>query len=391
MFSPTPLSLFCALFLFLPLTFVVTNNITTTTTTAKTTAPISTITSRRSLETISLKKYHSTQNHHQKLLIKTVIPLTPPPPLPEDDRSLLKLAARVNPRPLLHPKKVAFLFLTTTPLQFAPLWELFFSQASKNLFNIYIHADPTRTYDPPFSGVFFNRVIPSKPTQRYSPTLISAARRLLAHALLHDPSNAMFAILSPSCIPLHSFKFTYETLIRSRKSFIEILKNEERTFERWAARGMDAMLPEVKLEDFRMGSQFWVLTRKHARIVVDEERIWLKFNQTCVERHACYPEENYFPTLIHMRDPRGTVSASLTHVDWEGSFDGHPRMYEADEVELELIMAMRNSRPRYGYDGINGSDLPVTKQNDPFLFARKFSPESIEGLMSIAKEAILKD
>ncbi|XP_015572461.2 glycosyltransferase BC10 [Ricinus communis] len=366
MLSPTPL--FCTLLLCLPLAIVITNTITIINTT-----PTATIRNRRSLEspvTVLLQKTQSTTHHRQKLIIQTIIslaskkPPSPPPP-PQDDQSLLRSASRVNPRPLL-PKKIAFLFLTTTPLHFAPLWELYFDHTPKQLFNIYIHADPSHDYDPPFSGVFFNRVIPSQPSQRYSPTLISAARRLLAHALLHDPANAM-------------------------KSFIEILKNEEWMYERWAARGPDAMLPEVKLEEFRIGSQFWVLTRKHARLVVNEQRIWAKFNRTCVVRHSCYPEENYFPTLIHMKDPRGTVSASLTHVNWTGRYDGHPRMYEASEVGPELITTIRRSRPRYGYDGINGSDLPVTRQNDPLLFARKFSPESIEPLLNLAKEIILKD
>nr|DAD42164.1 TPA_asm: hypothetical protein HUJ06_000394 [Nelumbo nucifera] len=36
----------------------------------------------------------------------------------------------------------------------------------------------------------------------------------------------MFSLLSPSCIPLCSFGFTYRTLIGSDKSFIEILKDE---------------------------------------------------------------------------------------------------------------------------------------------------------------------
>ncbi|KDP33587.1 hypothetical protein JCGZ_07158 [Jatropha curcas] len=371
MLSPTPLSLLCALLLCLPLAVIFT--ITSPTTTATTTA--------------------STTKNYQKLKIKTIIslPRPPRPPPPQDDESLFRLAAGINPRPVRR-KKIAFLFLTTTPLHFAPLWELYFDQAPKQLFNIYIHADPSYKYDPPFSGMFANRVIHSEPAKRFTPTLASAARRLLAHALVHDPSNAMFALLSPSCIPLHSFNFTYKTLARSKKSFIEILRNESWAYDRWAARGPDAMLPEVKLEDFRIGSQFWVLSREHARVVVGDQMIWAKFNKTCVVEDACYPEENYFPTLIHMKDPRGSVSATLTHVDWRDSFDGHPRMYEASDVGSDLIVALRNSRPRYGDDeGRNGSDSSVRRRHDPFLFARKFSPDSIQPLMSIAKEAILKD
>ncbi|KAF2551240.1 hypothetical protein F2Q68_00037729 [Brassica cretica] len=267
------------------------------------------------------------------------------------------------------------MYITTTPLPFAPLWEMFFNgSSSKALYNVYIHADPTRDYDPGFSGVFANRVIHSKRSERYTPTLAAAARRLLAHALLDDPQNYIFALFSPSCVPIRSFDFTYKTLVSSRKSFIEILKDEPWQFERWAARGDDAMLPEVKLEDFRIGSQFWALTRWHARMVARDRRIWEKFNKTCVREDTCYPEENYFPTLVNMRDPRGCVPATLTHVDWTVNDGGHPRMYEAEEVVPELIVRLRKSRP-----------------SDPFLFARKFSPEALEPLLGMARSVLFND
>ncbi|KAL0285359.1 UNVERIFIED_CONTAM: Glycosyltransferase BC10 [Sesamum calycinum] len=119
----------------------------------------------------------------------------------------------------------------------------------------------------------------------------------------------MFALLSPSCIPLHSFSYTYRTLIRSRRSYIEILKDEPGAYDRWAARGEEAMLPEVGYEDFRIGSQFWVLKRKHARIVVGERRVWSKFKLPCLRDYTCYPEEHYFATVLSMVDPRGAYRA----------------------------------------------------------------------------------
>lgn len=272
-----------------------------------------------------------------------------------------------------------------------PLWELYFNQTSKNLYNIYIHADPTSHYNAPFRGVFYNRTIPSKPTQRHSPTLIAAHRRLLAHALLDDPANYMFALVSSSCIPIHSFSFTYKYLISSRKSFIEILKNEKGSYGRWVARGEDAMLPEVPLESFRIGSQFSVLTRKHARIVVSDTRIWSKFNKACVNEHLnkCYPEENYCPTLISMVDPRGSSPATLTHVDWNGHHDGHPHTYHAPDVGPRLIFSLRSDKPRYGDVGTNGSE--PKRQVVTFLFARKFGGDTVKPLLDIANDVILED
>lgn len=308
-----------------------------------------------------------------------------------DDDSLFRIAARVNPNPKPPIKKLAFMFLTTAPLPFAPLWEAFFNRTPKSLYNVYVHADPRFNYTPPFRGVFAGRVIPSKPTRRHSPSLTAAARRLLSHALLNDRSNYMFALISPACVPLHSFNFTYKTLMKSKKSFIEILGNEPWAYDRWAARGENVMYPEVKFEDFRIGSQFFVLTRKHARIVVRDRRLWAKFKLPCLISDTCYPEEHYFPTLLNMVDPRGCIPATLTHVDWRVSHGGHPRMYDKSEVDPELIWYLRSSRPRYGDEEINGSDSSLTRRNHPFLFARKFSPDCLLSLMDMANDVIFRD
>ncbi|KAK3043736.1 hypothetical protein RJ639_001932 [Escallonia herrerae] len=397
MLSPSPVSLLCALLLCLPLAVIFTistpSSPSTTSTGGVTTIPNTTITTTTNKTTVnSLPTVPpNSETHYNSPNKATTVP--PPPSLEEDsDDSLFQLAARVNPSPPVSPnKKLAFMFLTATPLPLAPLWQLFFNNTPKTLYNIYIHADPTFHYDPPFTGVFASRVVPSKPTLRFSPTLISAARRLISHALLHDASNYMFALLSPSCIPLHPFNFAYKTLVRSNKSFIEILKNEAGAYDRWAARGADVMLPEVPLDSFRIGSQFFILTRRHARTVVADRRLWSKFRLPCVDRSTCYPEEHYFATLLSTVDPRGCVPATLTHVDWRGRHDGHPRTYGAAEAGPGLIVALRGARPRYGDDGTNGSDSSVTKRRDPFLFARKFSADSVGPLLDIANDVIFKD
>ncbi|PQQ18659.1 uncharacterized protein Pyn_28275 [Prunus yedoensis var. nudiflora] len=157
--------------------------------------------------------------------------------------SISHLGTTTNPKP-----KVAFLFLTNSDLSFAPLWEKFF-HGHQHLFNIYIHADPTVQITPP-GGVFEGRFVRAKKTERGSPTLVSAARRLLANAILDDPLNLYFALVSQHCIPLHSFPFVYKTLFGSQlaalrdfatqsnhQSFIEILSDDPNLPERYVARG----------------------------------------------------------------------------------------------------------------------------------------------------------
>ncbi|XP_020552567.1 uncharacterized protein LOC105170072 [Sesamum indicum] len=290
-------------------------------------------------------------------------------------------AAKSHLSASLRRPKIAFLFLTNSPLHFAPLWERFFANVTPKHYNIYIHADPFVKIPPP-EGVFKGKIIPSKRTQRSSPTLISAARRLLATAMLDDPSNAYFALISQHCIPLHSFNYFYNFLFDlgrlSRNlefsSYIEILDNEPTLWDRYNARGENVMLPEVHFDEFRVGSQFFVLTRKHTLMVIKDRKLWRKFKLPCLNVDSCYPEEHYVPTMLSMQDPNGCTQYTLTRVNWTDSVNGHPHTYHPAEVSPELIYRLRESNSSYSY-----------------MFARKFSADCLNPLMEIADSVIFKD
>ncbi|KAK8662190.1 hypothetical protein V6N13_091777 [Hibiscus sabdariffa] len=288
----------------------------------------------------------------------------------------------VNPKP-----KIAFLFLTNSDLIFAPLWQRFFESSSTvGLFNVYIHADPSTPISTPEWSVKAN-FIPAKTTARASPTLISAARRLLANAIIDDPFNLYFALVSQHCIPLHSFKFVYTSLFgkpssaskafltqRSHTSYIEILSDARYLHKRYTARGFGVMLPEVPFEKFRVGSQFFVLAKRHALLVLKERKLWKKFKLPCLYSDSCFPEEHYFPTLLSMEDPKGSSHFTLMRVNWTDSVNGHPHTYHPPEISPELIHTLRKSASSYSY-----------------LFARKFSPDCLKPLMEIAKDVIFRD
>ncbi|KAF5751680.1 hypothetical protein HS088_TW02G00697 [Tripterygium wilfordii] len=316
-----------------------------------------------------------------------------------DDLSLFRRAAS-DSRHHSHlsstnPKlKIAFLFLTNSDLYFAPLWERFFP-SNRDLFNVYVHADPSVNVTHP-RGVFENQFISAKRTFRASPTLISATRRLIAHALIDDPANAFFAVLSQYCIPLHSFHYVYDSIVSSRsfdsstdesdtgltqygvriryKSFIEIISKESRLWKRYIARGRSALLPEVPFSKFRVGSQFFVLTRRHALMVIKDRALWKKFMLPCYRADECYPEEHYFPTLLSMQDPEGCTRYSLTRVNWTGTTNGHPYTYSPSEVSPELIHELRKSN-----------------YSSSYLFARKFSPDCLRPLLKMADKVIFRD
>ncbi|XP_041989898.1 glycosyltransferase BC10-like [Salvia splendens] len=282
--------------------------------------------------------------------------------------------------PLRSPK-IAFLFLTNSPLHFAPLWERFFSPPPSSLYNIYIHADPFSPL-PPLHGVFRDRLIPAKRTQRSSATLISAARRLLATAMIDDPANTYFALISQHCIPLRSFNYLHSFLFDLSRlspdlefpSYIEILDKESHLWDRYNARGRNSMPPEVHFDQFRVGSQFFVLARKHALMVIKDRKLWRKFKLPCINVQSCYPEEHYFPTMLSMQDPTGCSHYTLTRVNWTGTVNGHPHTYHPPEISPQLIHRLRESNSTYSY-----------------MFARKFSPDCLNPLMEMADSVILND
>jgi hypothetical protein len=226
--------------------------------------------------------------------------------------------------------------------------------------------------------------VAAKPTRRGDPSLIAAARRLLAAALLDDAANAYFALLSQHCVPLRAFPRLYATLLpppaphhHRLPSYIEVLAGEPQMPARYVARGDDAMLPEVPFARFRVGSQFFALARRHAVLVVRERRLWRKFREPCLPeaRDACYPEEHYFPTLLDMADPAAVARYTLTSVNWTGSVDGHPNTYAATEVSPRLIHDLRRSNT----------------STHEHMFARKFAPDCLAPLMDIADTVIFKD
>ncbi|CAN1143518.1 Glycosyltransferase BC10, partial [Linum perenne] len=105
-----------------------------------------------------------------------------------------------------------FLFLTYSNLTVAPLWDRIFCGHSC-YYNVYVHADPSTKVQIPSGSDFKSSLISSKKTKRTSPTLIAAEQRLLARAILNDPLNLYFALVSQHCIPVHSFPLSYCLLV----------------------------------------------------------------------------------------------------------------------------------------------------------------------------------
>lgn len=265
--------------------------------------------------------------------------------------------------------KVAFMFLTRGPLPFLPLWEKFF-KGHEN-FNIYVHAVPGFLLNVSTDSPFYRREIPSQSVEWGTVQLFDAERRLLANALM-DFTNERFILLSESCIPVHNFQTVYKYLTESTHSFIDSFDDPSRYGR---GRFSRKMLPDIKLYQWRKGSQWFEMNRTLAIFVVSDTKYYNLFKKYCLP--ACYPDEHYIPTFINMFHGSYNANRTVTWVNW--SFGGpHPAMYGRENITEGFIQGIRN----------NGTGTRCLYNGKPtsvcFLFARKFDPSALEPLLNLS-------
>ncbi|XP_042499593.1 glycosyltransferase BC10-like isoform X2 [Macadamia integrifolia] len=231
--------------------------------------------------------------------------------------------------------KVAFMFLTTGPLPLAPLWEMFF-RGYDGLYSIYVHPDPSFNGSVvPENSIFYRRRIPSQKAEWGMMTMIDAERRLLASALLDDPSNQRF------------------------------VKAGRGRYNR-------QMFPVVSISDWRKGSQWFEVHRDIAIKIISDQKYYPVFRNYC--QPSCYNDEHYIPTLINIISPELNSNRSITWVDWSRP-SPHPRKFGWRLITEELLNYVRfGSNCTY-----NGNTTSIC-----FLFARKFAADTLRPLLKIA-------
>jgi hypothetical protein len=107
--------------------------------------------------------------------------------------------------------KVAFLALTYSNFRKPEIWESFFDEDYKDLFNLYIH----NKY--PIRGRFAKNSIKDRvPTLWAHPSLVEATFNLLSEAI-KDEANQVFILISDSHLPLFDMPNTFESLIKTER------------------------------------------------------------------------------------------------------------------------------------------------------------------------------
>lgn len=198
--------------------------------------------------------------------------------------------------------------------------------------------------------------------------MIDAERRLLANALL-DFTNERFVLLSETCIPVFNFTFIYNYLINSNQSFLSSFDDPRKM-----GRGKynKRMFPAITLSDWRKGSQWFEANRKLAIQLISDTTYYPIFQTHC--QRPCFMDEHYFPTLVNKVCPELTTNRTVTWTDWSRG-GSHPALFVRNQISQEFL-----NNIRYGYNcSYNGEETSTC-----FLFARKFHPNTLQPLLSIA-------
>ncbi|GMG99316.1 hypothetical protein Nepgr_001156 [Nepenthes gracilis] len=315
------------------------------------------------------------------------VPFAPSRELTDDEIYSQVVAKEILKTPSISSinPKIAFLFLTLSTLPFERLWDKFF-QGHEDRFSVYVHASGEKPVH--VSRYFVGRDIRSYKVIWGRISMVDAERRLLANAL-RDPDNQHFVLLSDSCVPLHNFDYVYHYLMFTNVSFIDCFVDPG---PHGSGRYSEHMLPEVEIQYFRKGSQWFTLKRQHAILVMADSLYYTKFSLYCKPgmEHGknCYADEHYLPTFFQMIDPGGIANWSVTHVDWsEGKW--HPKSYRAQDVTYELLKKLASIDENFHVTSDDKKTVMLKPcmwngQRRPcYLFARKFYPEASDKLMHL--------
>ncbi|KAI3432241.1 hypothetical protein D9Q98_003802 [Chlorella vulgaris] len=226
----------------------------------------------------------------------------------------------------------------------------------QHLFDVYVHPHPNFTGYAPGSLLYGRELgAPERVATKWgSHSLVDAAEALMA-AALRNPRNQKFLILSESDLPLYSPEVMYQQLLsehRSRVNACNTTAGWGLDHYRWVDRMATPFLPR---ELWRKSSQWFVLNRKHAQLVLDDRRVEAVFQQHCRTTweddgdegwlRVCFPDEHYIPTLlaVHGLEEETDCQGSLMDVDWSrvASTSPHPWEYQPNELSDRLFEALR--------------------------------------------------
>ncbi|GAB2284237.1 Glycosyltransferase bc10 [Dionaea muscipula] len=309
--------------------------------------------------------------------------------------------------PLVQKPKIAFLFIARNRLPLDFLWDEFFRAENESKFSIFVHSRPGFVFNRATtkSSYFLLRQVNNSIQVDWGEASMIQAERILLENALTDPDNERFAFLSDSCIPLYNFSYTYDYIMSSSTSFVDSFADVKE------GRYNPKMHPDIPVHHWRKGSQWVVLTRKHANVVVKDDKVIPVFQMHCKRKslpefwrdkpfpvdlskeHNCIPDEHYVQTLLAQQGLEGEITRrSLTHSSWDLSASKdrerrgwHPVTYKFSDATPELIRSIKEIYNIY-YETEHRREwcMSEAKPFPCFLFARKFTRPAALRLLNMS-------
>lgn len=292
--------------------------------------------------------------------------------------------------------KIAFLFIARNRLPLDFVWDAFFLGDKDKRFTVFVHSRPGFLFNKATtkSLYFLNRQVNDSVQVDWGGSSMIQAERILLNKALLDPANERFVFVSDSCIPLYNFSYTYDYIMSTPTSFVDSFADTK------DGRYNPKMHPVIPVNNWRKGSQWVTLNRKHAEIVVKDETVFPVFQQHCKRKslpefwrdqpfsgdnskeHNCIPDEHYVQTLLAKEGLEGEITRrTLTHTAWDlpASKDRerrgwHPVAYKYSDATPQLIHSIKGIDNIY-YETEHRREWCSSKGNSSpcFLFARKFT------------------
>ncbi|KAK4759889.1 hypothetical protein SAY87_023020 [Trapa incisa] len=318
-----------------------------------------------------------------------------------------RIMALASLRHLPTPKpKIAFLFIARNRLPLDMVWDTFF-QGEEDSFSVFVHSRPGFLFNKATtrSLYFFNRQVnDSIQIDWGEASMIEAERILLRHAL-KDRHNERFVFLSDSCIPLYNFSYTYDYIMSTPSSFVDSFADTKE------GRYNPKMDPVIPVFNWRKGSQWVVLTKKHAEVVVKDTTVFPMFQLHCRRKslpefwrergmpvdnskeHNCIPDEHYVQTLLAQEGHEKEITRrSLTYSSWDLSTSKdreragwHPVSYKFSDATPALIQSIKEiNNIHYETEGRREWCSSKGKPTGCFLFARKFTRPAAMRLFNLS-------
>ena len=279
-------------------------------------------------------------------------------------------------------KKIAFCFLIYDKINNEKLWKLFFKNIPESKYSIYIHykIDEPLKY---FERYKFKYCIN---TDWGEVNVVQAQNLLLKEGLL-DIDNTYFINISGACIPFKSFDYIYNYLYERdiTKSYCNIIdyknkKNNNELSNYWD-NTMSILMPTLTIfRDFSQSniinfknldyinvSQWWVLNRKHADLMVTNESKYVERFSNVIgpKDELCYIYNmktcNLLPELIVQE----TTFVNMWRSDYR---------YNNNSDLITLVS--RAFRPKE-YNRIEQDELLYLLNKEGLFFGRKFEQDCI--------------